>query len=244
MSLTRIATFYPTIQTDCTTFLPCVLISLYRFLRHLRQPVYPTGQTQRPATSTMALRSHCLSADRYLNFPLSLFPTIDSTFRIHNLSSSLTASHYSQSTAEPTPSVYETSYPSPLLQEFGYNVPQSGEGSHRSDTQVGILLKARAQRNPDGLVRTSSQVSHIERSGSIKSVASINHDNRSYAKRYRSKKRKVTDQVGEMEVVKETSEVGSLRSRSNSSPVYPWDHSLVQLPPPVASLRSPRRQKA
>ncbi|KAF5360958.1 hypothetical protein D9756_005165 [Leucocoprinus leucothites] len=164
----------------------------------------------------------------------------EGSFQIHTLSrASSTSSHYSQPTAESTPVTPEY-FQMPLSQELAYEAPQYEEGLHRGETQVvGTLLKARARRNPNGLVRTSSQVSQIERSGSIKSVASIHHDNRPYAKRYRSKKGR-SNHIGEMEVVKEASEGGSLRSRSDSSATTHWDSGLlVQMPPRAAVPHSP-----
>jgi len=123
----------------------------------------------------------------------------------------------------------------PLTQEMIYGAESPGEGLKRGDTHlVGNLLKARAQRNPAGLVRTSSQVSRIERTGSIKSVVAIDKNERPYSRRYRSKKKK-TRQDNDMEVVMEgSSENGSLRGPSSSYPP-PWDPTLfVQTPPPAA----------
>ncbi|KAF9444117.1 hypothetical protein P691DRAFT_807873 [Macrolepiota fuliginosa MF-IS2] len=157
-------------------------------------------------------------------------------------SCSSASSLYSQQTAESPPSSPTVTYLHlPLSQELSQEtVP--GDGVQRTDTQlVGNLLKARAQRNPDGLVRASSQVSHIERTGSIKSVASIHKDTRPYGRRYRSKKQKVTHN-GPMEVVKEALlEDGSLRSRSDS---YASQSDYVTVPLPVASIRPALLSKA
>lgn len=148
-----------------------------------------------------------------------------------------TESLYSQLTMDSsTGSPPATYFHLPLTQEMIYGAESPSEGLKRGDTHlVGNLLKARAQRNPTGLVRATSQVSRIERTGSIKSVVSINKNDRPYSRRYRSKKKK-SRQNSDMEVVMEgSSENSSLRSPSSSYPP-PWDPSLLVRAPPPAAL--------
>jgi len=99
-------------------------------------------------------------------------------------STSSSPSLYSQQTAESAPT-------KPGFVEISLS-PECPYGERRTTLLVGTLLKARAQRNPKGLVHANSQISHIERSESIKSVISTRHDNQSFSERYRSRKEKNT----------------------------------------------------
>ncbi|KAF7783298.1 hypothetical protein Agabi119p4_2674 [Agaricus bisporus var. burnettii] len=92
------------------------------------------------------------------------------------------SSTYSQST--PNSPSHPTYVIAPLNEAASPPLKQEEEGLARGNTAfVGTLLKARAERNPGGLVRGASVVSHIERTGSIKSVG-----DKRYARRYRAKK--------------------------------------------------------
>jgi len=100
------------------------------------------------------------------------------------LSTSSSPSLYSQQTAESAPT-------KPGLVEISLS-PECPHSERRTTLLVGTLLKARAQRNPKGLAHENSQISHIERSESIKSVISTRHDSRPFSERYRSRKEKNT----------------------------------------------------
>lgn len=141
---------------------------------------------------------------------------------------------YSQTTAETPSGSPAPHFHIPLPQEVTFEpLPPEDDGLQRGDTYlVGNLLKARAQRNPGGLIRASSQISHIERTGSIKSVGPIHGSDRPYARRYRSKKK--SRLTLDMDVVKEGSEAGSLRSRSDSSAAH-FDPAMLQAPLPVVT---------
>jgi len=159
-------------------------------------------------------------------------PAVDEESSPTQLSSrsSSSPSLYSQQTAESAPEYVEI----PLNPRFTHE-------ERRKTLLVSALLKARAQRNPNGLVRRDSRVSHIERSESIKSVASIHHHNRPFSKRYHSKKRKVPHS-GEMGLVKEVLVTSGLHGSSESLTRARWERgTLVQVPPRVdisASLNS------
>jgi len=90
----------------------------------------------------------------------------------HLPSTSSSPSLYSQQTAESAPT-------KPGFVEIPLS-PECPYDERRTTLLVGTLLKARAQRNPKGLVHANSQISHIERSESIKSVIPTRHDNQSF----------------------------------------------------------------
>lgn len=175
----------------------------------------PTGQYRvpisRPASQgsdhTPAGSSFCFagtdvtpsSDNRYLSHRPSLPPfTIPTdTFILHQTSptpaeeqvpsknparrASCASSAYSQTTAH--------SPPSQIYLPIQANRAVSSDLDPREDrvdiSFVGSLLRARAERNPDGLVRGSTSVSRIERDGSIQSIGG---PGQSYPQRYRDKK--------------------------------------------------------
>lgn len=190
--------------------------------------VIPSGQSTNSYSNVAALVEEPPSPSR----PPSSCPS----------SSSL----YSQPTAESPPTTPPATYLHlPLSQELTYETAPEEAGFQRDDTYlVGNLLKARAQRNPAGLVRASSQVSHIERMGSIRSVGPLREDDRPFARRYRSKKRKVRRDSG-MEVVNEVlPEDTSFRGRSNSPASHYNTTPLIKPPSPVISFpQSPLLRK-